>query len=333
MLSRRLFLLAAVGLAAATSVPLAGCENPLYWFVQPRKLYVAVSSTHALYVEDRGGLRSTWQQVWLSDAPTRLAYVPSRDEILALEPSARAVQVISEQSNSVVATVGTSGQGTDLTVSSDGADAFVADSTDETVTRINLQTLQVDKTFSYTASNFVPVAIAGHPTRASDVYVVSSTGLVSVIRGDVQDATSFQLTGAQKPSRIVAGINQDFYVTDSGSSYLYHITNPDNPTVDQIPLSAAGGSAYSAAVAPDGTVYLSIPSADKIDEIAETSHTEVPYDSGGSSPEGIAADSSGVYIANEGSNQVAAMVFSGSDLLQPQIMDTLPGPPVDILAI
>ncbi len=320
-------------LAAAIALALAGCESPLYWFVQPKKLYVAVSTTHALYVLDRGGLRSTWQQVWLSDAPTRLAYVPGRDEILALEPAARAVAVISPQSNSVTATVGTSGQGTDLTVSADGNDAFVADSTDATVTRINLANLTVDKIFSYAGSNFVPVAIAANPAAASDVYVVSSTGQVSVIRGDIQDATSFALPGAVKPARIVAGPAQDMYVTDSGAPYLFHITDPSNPQAEQIPISGAGGNPYDLAIAPDGTVYLTIPDSGKVIKLVESSHSETPYDTGGSSPKAIVADSAGIYIANEDSNQVVAMTFSGTDLLEPQIMDTLPGPPVDLLSI
>ncbi|MBU6427804.1 MAG: hypothetical protein KGR26_02220 [Cyanobacteria bacterium REEB65] len=310
----------------------AGCANPLYWFVQPQKLYVSVSTTHALYVLDRAGLRSTWEQVWLQDTPDRMAYVPSRKELLVLEPAAKAVAIVSPNSNSVVASVGTAGAGTDLGVSSDGRYAYVADSTDDTVVCIDLQTDAIHKTFSYAGESFQPVAVAGSPANPSDAFVVSSTGRVSVIHGDVQDYTTFNLPGAVKPARIVAGTHRDLYVTDGGAPSLFHIANPNSPAATQIPLEGAQGSPYGAAIGPDGTVYVSFPQGGQLLTIAPGGQ-ETPFDVGGSSPRAIAADSQGVYIANEGSNDVVAMTLQGTTLLAPRVMDTLPGPPVDLLAI
>ncbi len=308
---------------------LGGCKNPLYWAWPARKLFVAVPATRKIFELDRSGLRSTWGQIWLDSGATRLAYARKRGVLYALLPEAKGLAEISPDTFAVQYTYGTQGRSTDLAISGDENYAYVLNPEERAVVRMELATRKVLAPMYYADTDFVPVAIAAHPAKPDDLYVVSASGSVSVAQGGTKGAFFITLGNVTRASRIVQGRRNDLYVIDAVGTNLYRITEPDSSKVEAFALNLQGGSA---AAGTDGTVYVTAPAANKLVTLT-TSQERLSFDVKSQTPRAVVADADGVYIATEGSNQVVAMQIKGGRLTDPQVVDSLPGPPVDMIAV
>lgn len=320
--------LTAFAALVALSAALAGCKNPLYWVWPTSKLFVSVTSARKVFELDRSGPRSTWAQVWLESGPTRLEVAKKRGTLFALLPEARAVAEISPHTYQVAGTLSTQGRSTDLAISADNLWAYALNPDDRTVVRLDLTRQRVERTISYADSASPPVAIGAHPTRADELYVVMASGSVSVASGGLK-GTSFSVGQTFKPTRVVAGPKGELYVVDAGGTSLFRITDNAGsvtPKVEAFDLALLGGSC---AAGPDGSIYATAPTANKLVRIG-ADQTRAPFDVGGQTPRAVAADATGVYVANEGSNQIVKMDLRSGKLYEPLVVDSLPGPPVDL---
>lgn len=308
---------------------LSGCKNPFYWVVPARRVFASVPAAKKIFELDKDGLRSTWGQVWFDVAPGRMAYSTVRKELLVLLPEARTMAVVAPNTYQILDRMATTGKSSDVAVSSDGNWAYVVNPEEKTVVRLDLRGRKVDKPLTYASSTFAPIAVATHPSKPDDAYVLSASGSISVIRGGVQDAFTAVLSGAVRPLRIVAGTQQDLFVTDIGGTSIFRLTDPEAPKVQKIDLGTTGPSGLAAA--PDGTLYVTIPAGNKVLKVVGGVPTT--YATGGQSPGAVVADSTGVYIANEGSNQIVGMIIQAGKLYDPREIDILPGPPLDLASV
>lgn len=320
--------LAGIVALAALCTGLAGCKNPLYWVWPARKLFVSVTSARKIFELDRAGPRSTWAQIWLDSGPTRLEVARERGSLFALLPEARAVAEVSPHTYQVIGTLSTQGRSTDLAISADNLWAYALNPDERTVVRLDLERQRVERTLSYADAGAAPVAIGTHPTRADELYVVTASGSVSVVIGGLK-GSSFSIGAVGKPSRVVPGPRGELYVVDGAGTNLYRITDAPGsatPRVEAFGLALLGGSCVAGA---DGTIYATAPGANKLVRLG-TDQSRAPFDVGGQTPRAVVADEAGVYVANEGSNQVVKMEIKGGKLYEPVVVDTLPGPPVDL---
>jgi len=320
---------AAAVLALLAAAILGGCKNPLYWAWPARKLFVAVPTSRKIFELDRYGLRSTWGQIWLDSGATRIAYSKKRGTLFALMPEARGLAEISPDTYQVLYTYSTQGKSADLALSGDESHAYVLNPDERAVVRIELATRKVLQPMFYTDGDFVPVAIAAHPAKPDDLYVASASGSISVAQAGTKGAFFISLPGVGKVGRIVPGRKSDLYVVDALGTNLYRITEPDSAKIETFSLTLQGGSATAGG---DGTVYVTAPGANKLVAIGADRNRNT-FDVRAQTPRAVVADSAGVYIATEGSNQVLAMQIIGGRLTDPQVMDSLPGPPVDMVAV
>ncbi len=320
--------LAALVLVAALSGFISGCKNPLYWVWPARKLFVSVTAARKIFELDRAGPRSTWAQVWLDSGPTRLEFAKKRGTLFALLPEARALAEISPDTYQVITTLSTQGKSSDLAISGDELWAYALNPEDRTVVRIDLRGARVERTISYADTDSPPTAIGSHPSKPDDLYVVTASGSVSVARAGLRGAV-FSVGKTVKPARVVAGRKGELYVVDGGGTSLFRITDPDTPKVEAFDLLLLGGSCAAGA---DGTIYATAPTAHKVVRIG-ADQQRMPFAVGGQTPRAIAVDADGVYVANEGSNQVIIMRLKDGKLHEPEVLDSLPGPPADMVVV
>jgi hypothetical protein len=321
--SPRLWLLLALAALSTTA-----CKNPLYWVWPAKKLFVSVTASRKIFELDRAGPRSTWGQIWLDSGPTRLVYARGRGTLFALLPEAKAVAEVSPDAFNVVQTLSTLGRSTDLAISVDESWAYALNPDDRAVVRIDLKARKVERTIAFTEGDFVPAAIAAHPAKADDIYVASASGSVSIIQAGLK-GPSLPLGAATKISRVVPARSVGLLAIDSGGTKVFRFTEADASKVEALELLVQGGSAVETS---DGTIFATAPAANKVVRIG-ADRSRQSFDVGGQVPRAMAADTDGVYIANEGSNQVVRMKLEKGRLHDPEVIDSLPGPPADMVAL
>ncbi len=299
---RRLFW-GAFGLSAL-SATLVACPRP---GVDPNGnlpslvAYVTQFNSNEVAVVD-AGLKTPMAgkpTIKVGSGPVKLVLKPTgqQEYLYVLNKTGSTVSFVSRRSGETEGEVAAGSQPEDMAISPDGRYLFVTSPDAGTITRINTLNRTADQTLSLGAG-FRPSGIAVNPNcpgRGTDktkdctsvgVYVVNETVTVTASQsntvkiGQVEQITSqaagmvpgpiIQLNGAEKPQRAVAffdgAAKEDLYVTDINlASNMWRIDMKTN-TAQQFGSSPVGLT-FDAEVAPDGTVYASIPSRNQYAQI------------------------------------------------------------------
>ena len=311
---------------------LGGCRNPWYLIVQPARLWVSVPAQRRIYELDREGLRTTLGSVGLEAAPGRLAWSSATRQVVAVLPEARAVTLIDPDTFRIVRTAGIQGTGQDVAVSSSGLTAFVLLPDDKAVALVNLRDGTVRR--MNLPGSARPVVLASPKVSREEAWVVSEDGRIDVVSDGSLQASTTPLSQLQRPLRALADAQGGIVLLDGPSSTLIRLSAPrgDSATRQGIGGVSGGGAPADCALAPDGSAGITFPDAGRMVRL-EPDGKNLAYATGANGCRAIVADARGFHVAHEAGNQVFSLTWSGSTLLAARLVDTLPGPPVAMIAL
>lgn len=311
--------------------------------------YVTQFNTNEVAVVDAVLKTPLGQPIKVGNGPIRMVLKPTGQQefLYVLNRTGSTVSFVNRRSGSTEEEVAAGKNPEDMAISPDGRYLFVTSPDAGTVTRINVSSRLADYTLNLPAG-FRPGGIAVNPNcpgRGADktkdctsvsVYVVNETvtapatgsstkvGQVKVLTSSasgIVDGPTINLNGAEKPLKAVSAVdsagNEILYVTDLALGVgLWRIDMKANTA--QIYGSAPVGLTYDAEIAPDGTVYASIPSRNQYVQIKTDGTAQLfPDKPKDTAPEPLALSSDGseLWIGFVGSSTMAyAAIQAGRPL-------------------
>jgi YVTN family beta-propeller protein len=268
--SRLMPALAAIAMAAAgchssTSVPSRGA-GAIVLSADDSKLYVADTDNNQLVVVDNVTRKTT--NIRVGNGPER-AIVASDGRVFVSNRQDRSVSLVDPVAGRELIRIAVGSEPTGLSLSPDGSQLVVANTTSNTLSIIDTKALAVTRTISTPAD---PYGVLFHPN--GKIYVTHQrSGAVSVYNGSTGEQSHDPMFLVLDPSKTggeprLPGAPTDPVLGDSGRVYIPHVQSKQTPTATAVgspPGSYAGGGGAPGAVAvvASGVASIDTSSSDR----------------------------------------------------------------------